>query len=82
MATIYPNYSDFKNGTYVHTIDEKNYVSPVTNPNGNENLDESHRNIDDTDFRPEFRHRRPDIHGFHPVDRQTQLTTVLHDRRV
>lgn len=54
MATINPDYSDLKKGTYVHTKDEKEYVSPVTNPNGNENLDESYRNIDDTDFRPEF----------------------------
>ena len=47
-------YNDQKNGTYVHPTANIDEPSPVSNPNGNINLDESHRDMLDEDFRPSF----------------------------
>ena len=54
INTLGRKYSDTKEGTYVHPDDDPKTASPVSNPNGNINLDESHRDMTDEKFRPEF----------------------------
>ena len=49
-----PTYSDKNNSTYVHPVANKDLQSPVSNPGGNPNLDESYRGSDDASFRPQF----------------------------
>ena len=53
MASDY-RYSDSRKGTYVNQEASPGNVSLVNNPNGNEYLDESHRDMSDEKFRPEF----------------------------
>jgi hypothetical protein len=53
MASDY-RYSDSRKGTYVNQEASPGNVSLVNNPNGNEYLDESHRDMSDENFRPEF----------------------------
>ena len=47
-------YTDKNKGTYVHPTGEVDEISPVSNPNGNLYLDESHRDMSDESFRPSF----------------------------
>jgi hypothetical protein len=53
MADTYIH-SDTNHGTYVNPTGREGYPSPVTRPDGNENLDESYRRMNNKDFRPDF----------------------------
>lgn len=48
------NYSDHHNGTYVSPEGTPGNISPVSNPEGNQGLDESYRGMTDESFRPNF----------------------------
>jgi len=53
MADTYIH-SDTNHGTYVNPTGREGYPSPVTRPDGNQNLDESYRRMNNKDFRPDF----------------------------